>query len=375
MIEMMKKLIAVVVGVIMVFTSLFTPFVAEATRANTATTMTQYNKIVKKNLNSLNTSFSVTYTGNQATLRKNLDRIIPDQIKNDPLINATVKSYKYTGSSSRTKLVINYKMTYFSTKAQERYAQQQSKKIAQSIMKKNKGDFNRVKAVNDYIVGRATYGGKGNVRYTTYGVLKNRTAVCQGYAITAYRMFKEMNIPVQYVRGNSKNQNHVWLKVKVNKTWHNLDVTWNDPTPNNNYNRKYNYFLISDREMSKTHRWNNSGYAKATSKKYDFFKRTSSVAQNGNTIYYANSKNRERLYSFNISTGKHRKVSNTRVQNLAYTKGKLYFSNFSNRGKLARMNTNGKAQRNLNNKFTKNVHIKGNYVMYQVGNKFYKRKA
>lgn len=145
MIEMMKKLIAVVVGVIMVFTSLFTPFVAEATRVNTATTMTQYNKIVKKNLNSLNTSFSVTYTGNQATLRKNLDRIIPDQIKNDPLINATVKSYKYTGSSSRTKLVINYKMTYFSTKAQEKYAQQQSKKIAQNIMKKIKVTLTELK--------------------------------------------------------------------------------------------------------------------------------------------------------------------------------------------------------------------------------------
>lgn len=372
---MMRNILIIVVGVMMTFSSLFTPFVAEATTQNTASNLKQYRMIVKKNLNNINSNFTVTYTGNQNTLRKNLANIVPTEIKKDPLVKATVKTYKYSGSSNTKKMVIKYKMTYYTTKAQENYAKKETKKIANTIKKKNKGQFNRVKAVNDYIVGKVTYGGRTDAKYTTYGVLKNNIAVCQGYSITGYRLLKEMNIPVRYVTGRSNNENHSWLKVSVDKKWYNLDITWNDPKPNNNHNRSYNYFLLNDKELRKSHSWNNSGLPKANSAKYNFLKYTSSVTQKGNTLYYSNNKNKQRLYSFNVKTAKHKKISNIRVQYLVYKNGKLYFSNYSDRGKLASMKTNGKEKRNLNSTHTKNIQVKGSKIVYQTKGKYYHRNA
>lgn len=374
---MVKKAVAAFLfGMIVVFGGLFGVNIEEAHAAsNTAKNMTQYNQVLKSNLKNLNTSFSITYTGNQATLRKELPNLVKAQQKQEPLIAANLKTYRYKGKTVSNKLVVTYQVTYLATKAQEKYAQTESKKIARKIKASNKTNFDRVKAVNDYIVGKATYGGSTQTKYTTYGVLKNRVAVCQGYAITAYRMFKEMGIPVKYVEGRSKNVGHAWLKVKVSGQWYNLDITWNDPLPNNNYKRSYKYFLLSDSELRKTHSWNNTGLPVAKSTKFNFFKSTSSITKNGSTIYYANDKNRQRLYSYNVSTNKHKKISNTRVQYLAYKGGKIYFSNYTNHGELAVMKTNGKGQKNLNRTFTKNIYVSGKYVVYQTNNKYYKRAA
>lgn len=372
---MMRNLLLAIISIMMVFTGLFTPFVAEAATANTAKNLPEFRKIVKTNLTNLNKEFKVVYRGNQATLNKNLKNIIPTEIKKDALIDATVSQYKYRGQKYTGKMVITYNVSYFSTKAQERYAKKEAKKIAKNIMKKNKGQLNRVKAVNDYIVSNTTYGGTTNARYTTYGVLRNKIAVCQGYSITGYRILKEMNIPVKYVKGTSKKQNHSWLKVKVSGKWYNLDITWNDPVPNDNYNKSYKYFLLSDSQLRKTHNWKSSDYPKAINKKYNFLNQTSSVAKNGNTLYYANDKDRQRLYSFNSKTGKHKKISHTRVQNLVYKKGKLYFSNYSASGKLAKMNTNGKKKVNLNQTYTSKIYVKGSKVIYFTKGNFYQRNA
>lgn len=372
---MMRNLLMAVMAMMMIFTGLFTPFVAEATTANTAKSLPEYRAIVKKNLSNHNSSFTVVYTGNQKTLSNNLKNIIPTEIKKDALIDATVHTFKYSGKQNSKKMTINYEITYFSTKAQENFARKETRKIAKNIMKKNKGQFNRVKAVNDYIVSNTTYGGSTKAKYTTYGVLNNKIAVCQGYSITGYRLLKEMGIDAKYVKGVSNNEHHSWLKVKVSGVWYNLDITWNDPLPNNNFKKSYKYFLLSDSQLRKTHKWNNAGLPKANSKKYNFFNNTSSVTRNGNTFYYANNKNRQKLYSFNLKTAKHKKVSNTRVQNLVYKKGKLYFSNYSDSGKLAKMNTNGKKKQTLNKSYSSNIHAKGSKIVYLTKGKYYSRNA
>lgn len=371
----MRKLTIILLTLLMTVSTLFTPDVAQASKANTAKNVNQYNTIVEKNLRNLNGKFKVTYVGNSNALRKSLKNTVPNAIKKDPLISGTVKTYSYTSESSRNKIVVEYKMTYYSTKAQERYAKKESKKIAKNIMKKHKTQLDRVKAVNDYVAGKTTYGGRTDARYTTYGVLKNNVAVCQGYAITGYRILKEMKIPVRYVIGHSNNEKHAWLKVSVNKRWYNMDITWNDTSSNSEYKKLYKYFLVSDAQLRKTHTWNNAKLPKANTGKYNFLNKASSVVKKGNTIYYANDNKRQRLYSYNVKTNKHKKVTNTRVQNLVIFKGKLYYSNYSDSGKLARMNTNGKKQQNLNKSFTTDLHVKSNKLVYKTKNKFYARNA
>lgn len=363
------------IGVVMVFVSILTPITVEAATTNRAENLPQYRAVVEKNLLNFKTTFTVVYTGNQHILNENLKNIVPTEIKKNVLIDATVQNYKYTGKKNSKTMQITYNVTYLSTKEQEQYAQREAKKIAKNIMKKHKGQFNRVKAVNDYLVQNTSYGGSTNAKYTTYGLLKNKIAVCQGYSITGYRILKEMKIPVRYVKGTSKNQYHAWLKVSVSGEWYNLDITWNDPMPNNNYKKVYKYFLLSDAQLRTTHKWNNASYPKATDKKYNFLNSTSSVTRKGTTLYYANDKQRQKLYSFNLKTGKHQKISNTRVQNLTYKKGKIYFSNYTRNGELTRMNTDGKGAKVLNDSYTKNIHVKGSKIIYYTNGKYYQRNA
>lgn len=98
---MVKKAVAAFLfGMIVVFGGLLGVNIEEAHAAsNTAKNMTQYNQVLKSNLKNLNTSFSITYTGNQATLRKELPNLVKAQQKQEPLIAANLKTYRYKGKT------------------------------------------------------------------------------------------------------------------------------------------------------------------------------------------------------------------------------------------------------------------------------------
>ena len=65
---------------------------------------------------------------------------------------------------------------------------------------------------------------------------------------------------------------HMWNKVYYNKKWYNVDVTWDDPVSNMKDNRKYDFFMLSDMDMRKTHTEDNLSFsvpvAKDSSKTY-----------------------------------------------------------------------------------------------------------
>lgn len=329
---------------------------------------------VQNNLKTYNTSFEIKYVGDMSEFQQEVRKIIPKIILKDDMVAGTLKQYQQTVQTNSEEGLIKYKINYFTTKSYDAKADALIKKQVALIKKKAKTDFEKVKAVNDFVVQNTTYGGKTVKRHTAYGLMYDKLAVCQGYALTTYKMLKELKIPVRYVVGTSNNQDHAWNKVKVSGVWYNLDTTWNDPLPNSPTEVQYNYFLISDAQLQKDHSWDKKNYPASNSKKYDFLADASSAVLVGSVFYYSNSKDNEKLYSYSLKTSKKKKVSNTRVQYLTYAKSKLFFSNYSNGAYLSSISTSGKSLKVLNKKKSQNLQVKGSYLYYKIGSKNYKMK-
>lgn len=327
---------------------------------------------VEKNIENYTGKFEIVYTGNMANFQKNARNVLPQIMKENDTVAGTLKSYRQTLKFSSQKGAVEYELSYFTSKKKDSIADKMIAAEVKKIKKTAKTDFQKVKAVNDFVVKNTSYGGNKADRYTTYGLMKDKVAVCQGYALVTLKMLEGLNIPVRYVVGTARNQNHAWNKVKVSGQWYNLDTTWNDPTPNSPTEVQYNYFLLSDKEFSKTHKWVKSNYPAANSKKYDVLTNASSAVLVGNKFYFSNKKDREKIYYFDIKTFKSKKISNTRAQYLVYGKGKIYFSNYSNGAYIYSMNTSGKLLKQHNKKNSSYLRVSGSYLHYKIGKKNYK---
>lgn len=142
------------------------------------------------------------------------------------------------------------------------------------LMKPTKNDLEKVRSFYVWISCNIKYDMKSLLanKYPPYDaetVLKNKSAVCIGYAKLFEALCKKAKIPVYIVDGYSKGfgyidgQNftipdHAWNSVKINNKWYILDVTWDGTStnlPESFPTRKFNskYFLASPQAFSKYH--------------------------------------------------------------------------------------------------------------------------
>ncbi|CAM5190051.1 hypothetical protein LSPH26S_02229 [Lysinibacillus sphaericus] len=70
-----------------------------------------------------------------------------------------------------------------------------------------------------------------------------------------YRMLDMLGFEVQYVPGKVGEQLHAWVLVKLDNEWYHIDVTWDDPLPDRKGEVRYNYFLVSDKQLAQDHTW------------------------------------------------------------------------------------------------------------------------
>ncbi len=149
----------------------------------------------------------------------------------------------------------------------------ETKQLAQAIINKiitkNMSDFDKAKAIHDYMVMNIDYDYANyladtipNDSYNVIGALKNKYAVCAGYAKAFKLLCEQSGLECTYVTGTAGGP-HAWNQVKIDGKWYNVDVTWDDPVStdkqfnDHKYNR-YSYFLISDELMYKDHKANGS---------------------------------------------------------------------------------------------------------------------
>jgi transglutaminase/protease-like cytokinesis protein 3 len=145
------------------------------------------------------------------------------------------------------KASITITAKYRTTAKQEKLLDDEIRKVLNSLNLKNKTDYQKVKAIHDYIIKNVSYD-QSLKKYSAYNALINKSAVCEGYAAAAYRMFLDSGIDSRIISGTTAGGAHIWNIVKVNGKWYNIDLTWDDPiTSNGKPSLRYDYFLKSDK--------------------------------------------------------------------------------------------------------------------------------
>jgi hypothetical protein len=183
------------------------------------------------------------------------------------------KWWTYNASGNRNSYV-RYRITYFMyvnigqalktgdfTKLTEDEiaVNNEARKVIAAIIKPDMNDYEKEKAVHDYLVVNTQYDLSQNVpevSHTPYGALINKTAVCNGYS-DSFKIFMDMlGIPCDVVYGMAKlpsgeAQAHSWNRVRLDGDYYLVDVTWDDPTPDRGQLVSYQYLNVTDEQMSK----------------------------------------------------------------------------------------------------------------------------
>ncbi len=103
-------------------------------------------------------------------------------------------------------------------------------------------DMEKALYLNDYLARTCEYDFT-YTRYTAYDALVEKTAVCQGYTLAYSALASQVGLSTEIVTSNTLN--HAWNLVKVGNDYYNIDVTWNDATPDRLGQVKHSYFLKS----------------------------------------------------------------------------------------------------------------------------------
>lgn len=177
----------------------------------------------------------------------------------DDYLERSISSYKVI----RSKHIFRTELEYRTNKEQEEFIDNEIAKITNNLIDSRMSEEEKIKAINDYIVKIYRYDDSlesDNV----YTALTTKTTICQGYAMTAYKMFKAIGIECRIINGDRDGTSHSWNLVKLNKTWYHLDITNNDNIIRDKYLLKSDNFMMENK-----YTWNKSKYPSAST---DYFK-------------------------------------------------------------------------------------------------------
>lgn len=145
---------------------------------------------------------------------------------------------------------LTFSAVYRTTLSQEKKLDAKIKSILKSLNIKNASDYQKVKAIHDYIINKVSYDHTLK-KHSAYDALINKSAVCEGYAAAAYRLYTDAGIGSRIITGKAGGGSHAWNIVKVNGKWYNIDLTWDDPVTNTGEQvLRYDYFLKNAKDFS-----------------------------------------------------------------------------------------------------------------------------
>ncbi len=169
---------------------------------------------------------------------------------------------------------INLKVKYLYTEDEIKAVDKEVKELMNTVITKDlKTDYDKIKAVHDYIINNTKYDLKDNKdlkTYNAYGALFNHLATCNGYTdlmaiFLTYMGYDNFKIATTNENGD-KTEGHVWNAAKIKEqeknkddkektdslkeVWVHLDLTWDDPVSSDNKDYLYHkYLLISTEEL------------------------------------------------------------------------------------------------------------------------------
>ncbi len=144
-------------------------------------------------------------------------------------------SFKY--SSGQYSLITT--MEYHTTAEQEAELDKKVAEILDELNVYSASDYEKIKAVHDYVIGNVDYYLSGDMIYhTAYSAGIDGKAVCQGYSLLMYRLLSELGINVRCIPGTAGGGGHMWNLVELYGKYYYIDATFDDGMID-----KYAYFL------------------------------------------------------------------------------------------------------------------------------------
>ena len=112
-------------------------------------------------------------------------------------------------------------------------------------------DFEKIMTVHDYMDLHYVY--DLNDMDQTYLIMLDKAGVCASYAEAFQHMMNVLGIECTLVSSNE--MGHIWNMVKVDGFWYHVDVTWDDPVPDQFGVVSHKYMFLSEnaiKEMGHT---------------------------------------------------------------------------------------------------------------------------
>ncbi len=175
--------------------------------------------------------------------------------KDSDYLKYSLERWGYSGTRIGSKTTLNFEFTYKTTLKDEQAVDKKVKSALRGLKLEDASDYEKVKAIHYYIINRVSYDNTLK-RASAYDALIDKSAVCEGYSMLAYRMFTEAGLKCRIISGTGNGGPHAWNIVKVKDKWYNIDLTWDDPISSDKKPMLvYDFFLKSTKDF-KNHKRN-----------------------------------------------------------------------------------------------------------------------
>ena len=144
---------------------------------------------------------------------------------------------------------------------------------------KDASDYKKEVWIHDYLVLHTAYGFPEGVDeeqarpHESYDALVSHKAVCNGYAFGMKLLCDLCGIENRIVTGTGSGESHAWNLVKIGGDWYHVDVTWDDPSPDQEGRVVYTYLNINDERAGLGHVWNTGSWPSAGSMKENYYEK------------------------------------------------------------------------------------------------------
>jgi len=155
-------------------------------------------------------------------------------------------SCKYLGNGKCVELILKYNdMADYLDQAKAQFNQQAE--VILSGARTQGSVFDQEKYVHDALMEMVEYDETADMNQSAYSALVPGRSVCAGYSRAFQYLMQQLGVPCYYCTGTS-GEDHAWNIIKLDDTYYNVDVTWDDTNP-----ATYDYFNKSDNEFANTH--------------------------------------------------------------------------------------------------------------------------
>ncbi|WP_099192621.1 transglutaminase domain-containing protein [Tepidibacter mesophilus] len=246
---------------------------------------------IKFAIENLNNEVNFTYKGDSSNIIQKVSELVKKLLDENGEYTLLVSNYETNTTTYLYKSTVKITFQYNLTKEEYSKVQDKVDSIISKITDSTMSDFEKEKAINDWIVTNIEYD-KSNEKINAYTALFEGETVCSGYSHLAKLMLDKVGIENKLVTGG----NHAWNMVFIEGKWYHLDTTWNDPSYADISDKinevSYEYFNVTDEFMNKSHSWNKTLYPLANTKYKGFRKEAmlslQSIRIDGVSIYNFN---------------------------------------------------------------------------------------